>query len=311
MDSTISKSRRIYQDPYAHLNPDGGFDAVGIPAVEMGSSGVRKKLGNPYALLNDQGEYDGAEPSSLPPSRTQQVPESAKNRSGYYRYEQIQRRALELQQMIWRKRHELWPGGEPADPVEMLDPAIALKALGFDFDLTETLGQHSDSRTTFEVAGIVDRAKKQVEISRRLPLNTRRFTAAHELGHVLLHQELRMHRDKPLDGSSTTVMERDRVELEADKFAAYYLMPEKLLRKRFGQLFLCDQFVLNEVTQFALDPSDSLRLSERCYTVRDLARILAKAEGYNGRYFCSLADQFQVSIEAMAIRLEELEMIGV
>jgi hypothetical protein len=40
-----------------------------------------------------------------------------------------------------------------------------------------------------------------------------------------------------------------------------------------------------------------------------LTRILSGAMYYNGMHFSSLAEQFSVSIEAMAIRLEELKLV--
>ena len=46
-------------------------------------------------------------------------------------------------------------------------------------------------------------------------------------------------------------------------------------------------------------------------SLRDISRILAKTESFNGQYFRSLADQFYVSVEAMAIRLEELSLLEV
>ena len=42
---------------------------------------------------------------------------------------------------------------------------------------------------------------------------------------------------------------------------------------------------------------------------RDLAKLLADSESYNGVRFISLANQFRVSTTTMAIRLEELELV--
>ena len=118
-----------------------------------------------------------------------------------------------------------------------------------------------------------------------------------------------MHRDRPLDGPGQERGVRDKIEREADKFASFFLMPENLVRNRFREFFLCDKFALNEDTIFALDPSGSMRLQDCKKTLRELARILTDADSYNGRHFNSLADQFHVSVEAMAIRLEELELL--
>lgn len=76
------------------------------------------------------------------------------------------------------------------------------------------------------------------------PCNSRRgkFAAipAHELGHALLHVGLEaMHRDRPVDGpyNSTDIKER-----QANKFAACFLMPSKLVEITFEQLFLMRKF---------------------------------------------------------------------
>ena len=223
----------------------------------------------------------------------------------------IEQAARILQESLWRRRHELWPDGVPGDPVDLLDPAIALDVIDFEFDMSETLGQFSSGGATFEVAGVIDRPGKRVQISPQMPFNTRRFTAAHELAHALLHEGVRMHRDRPLDGPGQERGTRDKVEKEADKFASFFLMPENLVRNRFRQFFLCDKFALHADTIFALDPSGSMQLQDCKKTLRELARILADAVSYNGRHFNSLAAQFHVSVEAMAIRLEELELLEV
>jgi hypothetical protein len=44
-------------------------------------------------------------------------------------------------------------------------------------------------------------------------------------------------------------------------------------------------------------------------TLRDLARLLASATYYNGKAVYSLTEIFGVSVEAMAIRLEELDLV--
>jgi Zn-dependent peptidase ImmA (M78 family) len=111
-----------------------------------------------------------------------------------------------------------------------------------------------------------------------------------------------------LDGSSGGAP-RIPVEAEADLFASYFLLPEKPLRKAFEQKFLTQRFVLDDDTAFALNSKSLNFVRSRCRTLRDLTRILADAEYYNGVRFDSLAKQFRVSIDAMAIRLEELGLV--
>ncbi|MBT3046180.1 MAG: ImmA/IrrE family metallo-endopeptidase [Candidatus Thiodiazotropha sp.] len=308
----ISENRRLLQNPYAYLDGEGGYDAA-PKVVEASAAQIaanRRLLGDQYAFLDDTGGLSGEIPVAA--SKSAQVPNTKwsahAKRPGYQGIEQA---AKKLQENIWQRRHDLWPDGVPDDPVELLDPAIALNLIEFDFDLEETLGQYSSNGETFEVAGIIDRTDKRVLISRQMPFNTRRFTAAHELAHAVLHEGVRMHRDRPLDGSGQESGARGKIEKEADKFATFFLMPENLVRARFRQFFLSDKFALNEATIFALDPSGSLGLQDGKKTLRQLSRILAKSESFNGRHFRSLADQFHVSVETMAIRLEELGLLEV
>jgi len=205
----------------------------------------------------------------------------------------------------------LWPDEVPTDPVDLLDPSIALKAIGFNYSLSDSLGYFPDRGTGTKVAGYIDKSNKKVRISRHLPYETWRFTAAHELGNAILHNNVRMHRDRAVDGSGTNTGRRNRVEVEADKFASVFLMPRKLMQTRFKQIYGCDVFSLDHETAFSLDPSGSLNLNDGNITRRDLARILAKAERFNTRNIISLFEQFRVSVEAMAIRIEELNLIEV
>ena len=159
-----------------------------------------------------------------------------------------------------------------------------------------------------EVAGTVDNKSKQIQISKQFPPNTQRFTAAHELGHSLLHDASGLHRDRPLDGSKIEGV-RNLVEIQADKFAIYFLMPEKLVRAIFKKLFYTEFFELNDDTYFALGKDAESKIKKN----RDLttiARVLASIEVYNGQHFQSLASQFGVSTQALAIRLEELNLIA-
>lgn len=74
--------------------------------------------------------------------------------------------------------------------------------------------------------------------------NRRRFTAAHELAHYLLHRDLmgdgeRMHRhvDKLYNGdkpSGDVIFKREH-EVQANRIAAQILMPKALIEKKFAE----------------------------------------------------------------------------
>lgn len=298
----ITQSRRLLQNPYAYLDDHGSYTALhrsdrSSASLSEQITESRRLLDDPYAYLDGDGSFSALS------SHTQL--DIAKKQHRHSNIE-LQQKAKELHREIWLNKSKIWGDAAPSDPVEMLDPSIALHLIGYDYDLEETLGQHRSNGRLIEVAGIIDNTSKRVFISRQFPNNVRIFTAAHELGHAVLHEARGLHRDKPLDGAT---LSRDSIEFEADKFATYFLMPEKLVRARFANIFATDCFTVNEETVFALSRISLNDFQKKCKALRDLSRILACAEYYNGLRFISLANQFRVSIEAMAIRLEELELL--
>lgn len=301
----ISRSRRLLQNPYAHLDGNGTYSALhqsGTLTTKSLSKQIkesRRLLEDPYAYLDSSGDF------SALPSRAQH--KSVRKR-GRHSNADIEQKAQELQRLIWAKRKQIWGDSIPADPVDMLDPSIALELLGYDFTLEETLGHYHENGRLVEVAGLIDNYTKRVRISRQFSDSVRAFTAAHELGHAVLHEARGLHRDRPLDG---TKLSRDIAELEADKFATNYLMPRKLVRDRFVSHFGTACFIFDEDTVFELVQKSLAEFSSKYKTLRDLSRLLAGAEYFNGCRFISLATQFRVSVEAMAIRLEELELLVV
>jgi Zn-dependent peptidase ImmA (M78 family) len=311
-DNKIRQSRKVLQNPYAHLDGEGGYSASRIEA-ETNVHQARRVLANQYAYLDENGDYaewrgsrNGSLSSTPPIDRRALLSDRARGQN--FSRREIEGIARRLHIELWRNRAAIWPAKEEAGPMDVLDPSAALESVGYSVRIDESLGQYSDGREPFEVAGIFDEANCDVQISRRFAPHIRNFTIAHELGHALLHGGPGLHRDRPLDGSGSGSPREPR-EVEADLFASYFLMPEKIVRKAFEQRFLTRCFVLNDESAFALTSKNLDFLQSRCRTIRDIARALANAEYYNGAHFHSLAAEFHVSSEAMCIRLEELDLI--
>lgn len=310
----IRKDRFLKQNPYAHLDGDGNFSALPFKAnsVEASPEEIRLSrliLQNPHAHSDGDVGYSAlknAAAANPALSATHFVLEEFNpTPKEYYSDAEIETLARSIQIKLWQQKDKLWPGLTPTNPIEILNPEIALRAFGFDFELVETLGQFEQSGKQYEVAGTINKKAQQVQISGQFSSVIRNFTAAHELGHALMHKTNHLHRDRPLDGSTTST--RSSSEFQADKFATYFLMPEKQVRKVFSKIFLTDQFTVTEETAFALGCEYN---AMRKMSLREVSRILAKAERYNGANFRSLSSLFQVSEEAMAIRLEELASIS-
>lgn len=98
--------------------------------------------------------------------------------------------------------------------------------LGIRFDIADLshLGEN--------VLGVSRPKEKEIAVSETLTkYNARfRFTAAHELGHVLLHSRVSEHFRDSADGD---FMDR-RFEREADRFAASFLMPIPAFSSEFA-----------------------------------------------------------------------------
>ncbi len=313
----ITRSRRLLGNPYAYLDDSDGYSAILPHEVLVKTSYKGTSLENPYANIDEPSDFNSDAVSNyafIQIENFSKVPQEIIRKSlaeprtkNFYSHDEIEEKARNLQISMWQDRAKIWPDGIPSNLVDILDPCIALKLIGYDCVLNETLGQFYIDGKLSEVAGTIDKSLKQVHISGQFLPNIRSFTAAHELGHALLHEiGTGLHRDRPLDGATVS---RHPIESEADKFAAFFLMPRNLVMRKFQQLFLTEKFFLNEDTAFALGIGKFNVAINRYNTLHQLSRLLASVERYNGHHFISLANQFRVSIEAMAIRLEELELL--
>lgn len=222
-------------------------------------------------------------------------------------YEDIEAIARKLQNILWINKDLIWAKNIPPDPLEVLQPEKILKILGYKFHKKMSLGQFSIGGKTLEVAGLIDKENKIVSISEQFPLEVQKFTAAHEIGHALLHNQTVLHRDKALNGSN--LESRDIKEIQADKFASFFLMPAKQVEKAFQDIFKMEKFLINDDTKFLLNLTSYEGFKKKYKNIRGLTRYFASTETFDRRNFQSLAKLFGVSVETMAIRLEELNLV--
>jgi Zn-dependent peptidase ImmA (M78 family) len=302
----ISKDRVLLGNNYAHLDGDGNLRAITLQSEQPQQASAseitnsRLLLEDPYAHL-DEDAPNGY--SALPNSIVK-----IEKKKEHYSINEIEQRAINLQKLMWKNRQKIWPNIASPKAISILDPIVAFSLIGYDCDTEQNLGEFIVDGKFIEAAGIIDITAKKARISRQFKPNIQRFTAAHELGHAMLHTGTGLHRDKALEGITKS---RDHKEFEANKFAIFFLMPSKLVRPTFKSHFLTEEFAINEATAFALGFNNSIELKRKYKTHRDLSRMLAAATQFNGRHFNSLATQFNVSIETMAIRLEELNLVSI
>jgi Zn-dependent peptidase ImmA (M78 family) len=166
------------------------------------------------------------------------------------RYTLARRRALELLQAGRVKK--------PPVPLEKLVAAAGaiLRYEPFAGELSGTVYRRPEGGAVIGVNSLHSPARK-------------RFTIAHELGHLLLHRDEKLHVDEQSPIGLRTDLSRpatDANEIEANQFAAELLMPQSFLVKDLEDLS-------NLEADVAID---------------------------------RLAKRYQVSTEAMTIRLSKL-----
>ncbi|MBD3676359.1 MAG: ImmA/IrrE family metallo-endopeptidase [Planctomycetaceae bacterium] len=124
------------------------------------------------------------------------------------------------------------------------------------------------------MSGFLDQkdGAKTIGLNDRNSPNRQRFTIAHELGHAFLHASKPLYFDEALKFRNKISEEGTQLEeIEANLFAAELLMPQNFLESDF-----------EEIVWFDIDDSKDIQ---------------------------ELADKYQVSQQAMTIRLGYLELL--
>ena len=222
------------------------------------------------------------------------------------RKKEIEQAAYDLQKKIYRHVQKERALGTP--PLSSLfEPEIAAELLGYQYEELESLGSDVNGVHAVETAGLIDRANRKVRVSLKFKYETRRFTAAHEIGHIVLHDGLRMHRDRPLSGGPSG--NRSKVEEEADYFAAVFLAAENVVKDEFEKRFGKTPVILNETSAYWLRGDKMHELLRAESSSLDFFVALAGAHSYGGHAFReSMAEAFGMSNHAMALRIRELDL---
>jgi formiminotetrahydrofolate cyclodeaminase/Zn-dependent peptidase ImmA (M78 family) len=224
--------------------------------------------------------------------------------------EDLEKLVRNLQNEMWIHRKRIWIEKLPEEHIFSLQPEIVLeKILGYKYAEMDELGQNETPDGKYEVAGIIDKSKKLVQVSRKFSEESMRFTAAHELGHALLHNHVILHRDRAIDGEKNS--HRIGEEMQADKFAVFFLMPAKYVREMFQIAFQTPKFEINDTNALAFGVGSLREFTNRYGDTRSLARHLASAKVFGGKAIIPMHKIFAVSVETMAIRLEELGLVKV
>lgn len=201
------------------------------------------------------------------------------------------------------RRHQFRAGGLD-DPVDWLDPAKLAELIGLTYEVVPSISLEGRAERDAPV-GLLDVVRRHVLVSEELGLEVARFTSAHEVAHYLLHWHgFEQHLERVFDPTRR----RSHREKEADQFAARFLMPDKLVRRRCLQvLALRDESELpikvNDQISFLLNPNVTDVDREKLDLEFALARL---GRDFLNRPIVPLRQQFKVSTTALAIRLQEV-----
>ena len=235
---------------------------------------------------------------TLPVACEQPFEFSAVNEVNIMDKKAIEKEVRRLQSEIWSQRDVRYHLGVPGIPT-LFDPRNVADHCGLYYDVRERLD--TDYAGGGEAAGIWQRDRSTILVSRRFSYETQRFTAGHEIGHFILHPQVgdrTLHRERALGGSRSY---RSPIEQEADYFSACLLMPRKAVINQFDARYACKHpLVLTETVAYHLKVDAGLLFSQPRGSLL-FTEAVARAEHFDGRRFESMARHFGVSASAMAI----------
>ena len=214
--------------------------------------------------------------------------------------------ARKLQMALWDRQCTLWPG-ENVKPLDVCDPWVAAKHLGFE--VQEGWLSSDGARAGFQIGGFINRPARLIAISDEQKPRTKLFTLAHEVGHLLMHPGPHHHRELPMHGLTEPRDPADPKERQANQFAACFLVPEKQLRLAFLACFNEKSLKLTDTVAWELLGASYASLLNSPYPSPSFERVVAQAQRFGGRHFGALHDLFRVSPTTMAIRLRETGLV--
>lgn len=157
----------------------------------------------------------------------------------------------------------------------------------FEFDVLETENYLGKIEFNPLVIKISNKA--------RTDRNRWRFTLAHEIGHLILHSPILKERIQEKNDDENTLALKysssnkntERLEIQANLFASYLLLPENILLKVMNGIF--NEYNIHR---------KCLYLDNQPVNQKEVFEILYK-----------LSDFFQVSMESLKIRLMKLNLL--
>ncbi|AHW70878.1 ImmA/IrrE family metallo-endopeptidase [Pseudomonas aeruginosa] len=171
----------------------------------------------------------------------------------------IEKAATDLLKQIYRDCRYLWPD-QAIQPMMMRIFASLrwfVAMISTSIPLLGRVGSTVTTRGLLLLAWlIVSRTRSPLLPSDKVEL----FPRDHEIGHLVLHEDTVLHRDRASDGSPL-LARRPPAEREADRFTDCSLMPQKLVKERFEFMVRgIGQLRFSDMVAFHLNPINPSRL---------------------------------------------------
>ncbi len=206
--------------------------------------------------------------------------------------------------------------GHPVSDSELvpIDLQLLIRLLGWRYEELEELGavriENPWAERNALVDGMSNPLTRTISVAKRQERTQLRFTVAHEVGHAIYDSDIVRLRERAGRGPQDKSRERN-----ADRFATELLMPaqpvSEAMSKRFGGA-IDGTIPRDDLAHFissgvhrTIPPTVLARMPQ----VRRAA-LFATADNFSGPHFKPLVERFDVSVETMAIRLLELELVA-
>ena len=215
--------------------------------------------------------------------------------------------ARALQNEFWRRRREAWTAPPDMEGFLPIRTDLLIRSI-LCIELVEPEFIEQE-KAEFEIAGLLERDIPRITIAQKFSPDCKRFTAAHEIAHWVIHPDVIRHRDRPLGGHERSNEARDPEEQEADMFAAELLMPNRQLTRYFSLAFGNPLLPTDSRLDLLRMHRPTMSLSELSGCLRKRSMLAATARSFGPEFFLPLYERFGVSQIAMAIQLEHLGLV--
>ena len=223
-------------------------------------------------------------------------------------YEEVNRL---LHQLLEHRKSQLGLGPQDRLEPEQFFPVDIQLLLGLSGWTVTSVSMVGHTSSLEELGAKSIRAENTIMVSTALQEDAKRYTLAHELAHVVLHDQIpdcyagnRPRMLSMLDASKRKRwMQYSDIEMEAEAFARELLMPERAVRRHFRKVFGVDRFRISShyAQEYAPRAHKTQPVDPRAVADETARRSTSSA--------ASMVEFFGVSPRAMRRRLVELRLV--